>query len=146
MANSLEMLDLARHLLVYETKAGKDSEATESATLRVYEKLRGNLCVFAGVAGFQSLAFRALTLAKSEDSSLVAVQVAADGNLQGMSSIEPSNGADKDDVHEGGVILIARLLGLLHLFVGAALTMTLIKELWQDAAFDDGNSGDGRKA
>jgi hypothetical protein len=36
----------------------------ESATLRVYEKLRQSLGEFAGVAGFQSLASRALALAR----------------------------------------------------------------------------------
>jgi len=51
---------------------------------RVYEKLRTNLSVFAGVAAFESLAFRALMQAKSEAPELWAVQVAAGGSLQGL--------------------------------------------------------------
>ena len=47
--------------------------------MRVYEKLRRHLSAIAGVAAFQSLAFRALTLAKSEAPCLSAVQVSADG-------------------------------------------------------------------
>ena len=73
---------LAQRLLTYEAVAGKNSETTESAAFRVYEKLRRPLCALAGVAGFRSLLSRALTLARAEAPSLSAVQVAADGSLQ----------------------------------------------------------------
>jgi hypothetical protein len=138
--------DLARHLLAYEENAGRCSEATESATLRVYEKLRGNLCVLVGVAGFQALAFRALTLARSEVPGLDAVQVATDGKLQGISEIESPMKADENWTGKEGVILISSLLGLLLMFLGEALTMNLVLNVWPDVAFDDGNSENGRKA
>lgn len=138
--------DLARRLLVYEENKGENSEKTGSATMRVYEKLRGNLCVLAGVAGFQALASRALTLATSHVPGLSGVQVAADGKLQGMSDLEPPMKADEDRIGEEGVILISSLLGLLLMFLGDALTMNLIQNVWPGAAFDDGNPGDGRQA
>jgi hypothetical protein len=138
--------DLARHLLAYEENASMSSEATESATLRVYEKLRGNLCVLVGVAGFQALASRALTIARSEVPDLGAVQVAADGKLQGMSEIEPPMKADANWTGKEGAILISSLLGLLLMFLGEALTMNLVLNVWPDVAFDDGNPRDGRKA
>ena len=138
--------DLARRLLVYEANAGKNSETTGSATTRVYEKLRGNLCVLAGVAGFQALASRALTLASSQVPGLSAVQVAADGKLQGMSDQDPPMKADEDRIDEEGVILISSLLGLLLMLLGEALTMNLARNVWPEAAFDDGNSGNRRKA
>ena len=47
---------------------------------------------------------------------------------------------------EGGIVLIARLLGLLLIFIGEALTLTLISDLWPDAALDEFSSGKGRKA
>jgi hypothetical protein len=138
--------DLARRLLGYEANAGKNSETTGSATMRVYEKLRGNLCVLAGDAGFQALASRALTLASSQVPGLRAVQVGADGKLQGVSELEPPMKADEDPLAEEGVILISSLLGLLLMFLGEALTMNLVRNVWPDAAFDDGNPQDGRKA
>jgi len=141
-----EMRDLAQRLLAYEANADRASEPVGSTTLRVYEKLRRSLGELAGTAGFQSLASRALTLARSEVPSLSTVQVAADGNLQGMSAIEPPINAEKDRVHEGGVILISRLLGLLLIFLGEALTMNLVRDVWPDAASEDGNPQDGRKA
>jgi hypothetical protein len=141
-----EMRDLARRLLTYEDLAGKTSESKEAAILRVYEKLRQSLGVFAGSAGFQSLASRALALARSEAPSLSAARVSADGSLQGLGEFEPQIDIDKDRAGEGGIILIARLLGLLRTFLGEALTLSLLLNAWPGATFDDRNSGNGRKA
>jgi len=140
------MRDLAQRLLSYEASAGSTSTSAEITTLRVYQKLRHSLSELAGSAGFQALASRALTLARSEVPSLSAVQVGADGNLEGMSSIEPSINAEMDRVHEGGIILISRLLGLLFIFLGEALTLSLLRDAWPDAALDDRNSGNGRQS
>ncbi len=141
-----ETRDLAQRLLSYEASAGDTSEPVESTTLRVYQKLRQSLGELAGSAGFHALASRALTLARSEVPSLREVQVGADGNLEGMSAIEPSTKVEQDRVHEGGVILISRLLGLLFIFLGEALTLSLLRDAWPGAAFDDRNSGNGRKS
>src|SRR5580692_976982 len=141
-----EIRDLAQRLLSYEASAGNTSEPVESTTLRVYQKLRQSLGELAGSAGFHALASRALTLARSEMPSLSAVQVGADGNLEGMSANEPSIKVELDRVHEGGIILIARLLGLLFVFLGEALTLSLLRDAWPDAALDDRNSGYGRKS
>jgi len=142
--------DLARRLLEYESRAAKSSESMESATLLVYEKLRQSLGAFAGVAAFESLAFRALTQAKSEAPDLWAVQVGADGSLRGLGD-EPKTNIEKNrtvdgQVGDGGMILIARLLGLLLIFLGEALTLSLLRVTWPHAAFDDSNSENGRKA
>ena len=147
------MRDLAHRLLTYEAVAGKTSELEVAATLRVYEKLRESLGEFAGVAGFQSLAFRALTQAKSEAPGLWAVRVATDGSLQGLGEFEPQAGefeaqlgSGKDQTSEGGTALIARLLGLLLIFLGEALTLSLLRNAWPGEVFDERNSVHGRKA
>ncbi len=90
------MRDLAHRLLTYEAGAGRTSEPMEFATLRVYEKLRQSLSAFAGVAAFESLAFRALTQAKSEAPGLSAARVTADGSLQGLGEFDPQVGIDKN--------------------------------------------------
>jgi len=150
---SPEMRDLAQRLLTYE--AGKTSEPMESATLRVYEKLRQGLGEFAGVAGFQSLASRALALARTEAPSLSTARISADGALQGLGrrldESEYQIDIDKDraaeyPAGEGGIILISRLLGLLLLFLGEASTLSLLRGTWPGAALDDCNSENGRKA
>jgi len=140
-----EMRNLAQRLLTHESDGGATSQPAGSTTLRVYGKLRQSLGELAGVVGFQALAARALTLAKSEDPSLGSVRVAADGNLEGVSSVESVNNADMNRAHEGGVILISRLLGLLLIFLGEGLTMNLIRDVWPNAALDDAVPRTGEK-
>jgi hypothetical protein len=137
------MRDLAHRLLVYEAGAGK---ASEPPAIRVYEKLRQSLGEFVGVAGFQSLASRALTLARPEVPSLSAALVAADGSLQGLGEIATQFGMGKDSATDGEIILIARLLGLLRLFLGEALTLSLLRSTWPGEVFEDSKSVHGRKA
>src|SRR5512141_346116 len=92
--------DLAQRLLAYENAAGKTSEPAEFAAFRVCERLRQPLIALAGVAGFRSLLSRALTLARAEAPSLSAVQVAADGSLQGLDQLRPQIG--KEHARDGG--------------------------------------------
>jgi len=146
MTTPPRMRDLADRLLACEAAVGRASEPMESVALRVYEKLRRRLSALAGVAGFQSLAFRALTQAKSDAPGLRAVEVAADGSLKGVGESEPTFDIDNHSAGEGGTVLMARLLGLLLIFLGEALTLHLISDLWPDAALDDRTSRIGRKA
>jgi hypothetical protein len=140
------MRDLAHRLLSYEAGAGKTSEPMESPTLRVYEKLRQSLGEFVGVTGFQLLASRALTLARPEAPSLSAARVTSDGSLQGLGEIETQINMGTARASEGGIILIARLLGLLRIFLGEALTLSLLRSAWPGEVFDDRNSAHRRSA
>ena len=116
--------DLAQRLLAYENTAGKASEPTEFAAFRVCERLRQPVITLAGVAGFRSLLSRALMLARAEAPILSAVQVAADGSLQGLDELRPQ--VDADQAREAGIILITQLLGLLVRVVGEAMTLQLV--------------------
>jgi len=146
MTTPPEMRDLARLLLAYEAFADKTPQSVGSATLSVYEKLRHCLSAFAGAAAFESFAFRALMQAQSEAPRLWAVKVVADGSLEGLSELESQVDIDMELAGEEGAILIARLLNLLHIFLGEALTLSLLRDAWPGAAFDDRNSVNGRKA
>jgi len=95
--------------------------------VRVYERLRRQLGAPVGVDGFQALASRALTLAKSQSPLLSAVQVTANGGLLGLGEVESQTDADENG--EAGVILIAQLLGLFLTFLGEATTLRLIEDL-----------------
>src|ERR1039457_4874268 len=126
--------DLALRLLAYEGIAGKTSEPTEFAAFGVCERLRQPLITLAGVAGFRSLLSRALTLAMAEAPSLSAVQVAADGSLQGLDELRPQ--VDPDQARESGIILITQLLGLIVRVVGEAMTLQLLtSEILSDFRF-----------
>ena len=151
MTTHPKMRELAHRLLAYEAVAGGFVEPMESATLRVYEKLRKGLGEFAGVAGFQSLASRALALARSDAPSLRAVRVSVDGALECLG--QTGHPVDIGEVLAGqsadgepGMILIARLLGLLLIFLGEALTFSVLRLTLPGAPIDDCDSGNGRKA
>jgi hypothetical protein len=133
------MRDLAHRLFIYEAGASKASEQMGSPTLRVYEKLRQSISTFAGAAAFESLAFRALTHAKSEAPSLWMVQVAKDGSLKGFDEFDPQINMEIDQAGDGGIILIASLLGLLRIFLGEALTLSLLRNAWPGEVFDNHN-------
>ncbi len=137
---SLGTRDLAQRLLAEEAAADNTSLTTGSTISRVYEKLRRSLCALAGVAGFRALALRALTLANVEAPSLSSMQVTADGSLQVRGEAELEG--DKHLAGESGIILLSQLLGLLHAFIGEALTLRLLGDVWPDAVFDDSGTGE----
>ena len=128
MTFSPETKRLARSLLAYETAAGKSSEPTEAPAVRVCEKLRGPLCALAGVTGYRSILARALTLARAEAPSLGALQVTADGNLQGLGEL--ASQPDSYQASEGDVLLTAHLLGLFLSLLGAAVTLQLVQDVF----------------
>jgi hypothetical protein len=117
--------ELARSLVASEAEAAKATLHTQPATVRVYEKLRRQLGAPVGTDGFQTLASRALALARSESPRLNAVEVTANGGLRGLGEIESKTGTEE----EVGVILIAQLLGLFLTFLGEATTLRLIEDL-----------------
>jgi hypothetical protein len=119
--------DWARRLIASEVDADPSCAQTELATLRVYEKLRRDLCAPIGVDSFQALASRALSLAKSHSPKLSAVQVTAYGGLRGLGDV-PFN-MDTEDNGEVGVILIAQLLALCFTLLGKATTLRLIERI-----------------
>lgn len=139
----LEPRDLAQLLLTGEAAVDETSGSTESTAFRVYDKLRHHLCALAGAAGFHSLAARALTMSQAKAPSLCAMQVAADGSLQKLGEAEADS--DKRQAYEGEVILVSELLGLLHAFIGEALTLRLLQDAWPNAVFDDCGSRHGEK-
>jgi hypothetical protein len=144
MSTPPETRDLAARLIAFESNAGESSEPVESAALRVYEKLRESISALAGAAAFRSFAFRALSEAQLEVPNLWAVQVAEDGSIEILGDIKSQIDNDGDLAGKEGTILIARLLNLLHTFVGEPLTLSLLRIAWPGAAFDDRSSGDGR--
>ena len=133
------MRNLALWLLAQEGIAGKPSEIEEMhAAFRVCGKLRSSLLTLVGAVGYRSLISRALTLAKKETPSLAKVQVKEDGSLEWTGALDLEQGMDEDA--KGGVVLVAKLLGLLVTFIGQALTLRLVRDLWPDAPFKGINS------
>ncbi|MBA2527434.1 MAG: hypothetical protein H0V18_16885 [Pyrinomonadaceae bacterium] len=129
---SPEIQDLARRLVAFE--AAHDNSSDVEVAVQVIEELRMRLIRLAGVDGFRSLLSRALTLAKAEVPSLNVVQVRADGSVEGLDGIEQSKVTRA--VGQAGIVLVAHLLQLLVTFIGAPLTLRLIRDKWPDAFMD----------
>ncbi|MDT8066581.1 MAG: hypothetical protein ROO76_00285 [Terriglobia bacterium] len=119
--------ELARSLVAREADSSTTSLQTEPASVRVYERLRRQLGAPVGAESFQSLASRALALARSESPRLKAVQVMANGGLRGLGEVESQTNPNEGG--EAGVILIAQLLGLFLNLLGESTTMRLIEDL-----------------
>ena len=131
---SPEIQYLARRLLAFEAAHDNSSAARVDVAVQVIEGLRTHLIRLTGVDGFRSLLSRALTLAKAEAPALNTVRVRADGSLEGFDGIEQSQEAGA--AGQPGIVLVAHLLELLVTFIGAPLTLSLVRDRWPDAAVD----------
>ena len=119
-ANFPNTRDLADHLVVIESASGDIADFDILATCRICEKLRRPLVAVTGTAGYASLLSRSLTLAKRQAPALASVQVKPDGTLDGLVA----------DAAEEHPILVGCLLGLLMTFIGEALTMRVLNDIW----------------
>jgi len=96
-----------------------------------------------GNGGFRALLSRALALANAEVLWLRAVHVKADGSMEGSEELQPR--IDPDDFMEGGVALLAELLGLLVAFIGVSLTVRLLRDVWPTVPLNDSDFAKGQK-
>lgn len=135
------MRSIAELLITFETPRKASATTATTANFQVTERLRPHLAMLMGHGGFRALLARALVLARVEVSWLRTVQVNADGTLEGLAA--PRAGLTPADFREGGVVLLAQLLGLLVAFIGPALTSRLVGEIWPQLAADKVDFGNG---
>ena len=123
-----EMRSVAKGLIALETPKSGSPTAKASASFRVAEKLRPHLANLMGDGGYRALLARALALAGVEVSWLGEVRVKTEGTFEGLE--EARARLDPAELLEGGVVLMAQLLGLLTALVGPSLTSRLVGEVW----------------
>lgn len=104
------------------------SVAQDSSAFRVCEKLRGPLGKLLGVAGFRSLLSRAQALAATEVPWLTKIEITSDGSWDDLNGLKAKIGAEA--LAEGEIFLVGQLLGLLVIFIGPALTLQLVHDIW----------------
>ena len=99
-----------------------ETHTDTSAGFRACDKLRRPLSTLLGRLGYRALIMRALTLARRESAQLESVRVKEDGSL------------DKNDptFAVAGAVLTEHLIGLLLSFVGEAVTLRLLHDVWPD--------------
>ena len=123
-----EMRDLAERLIAYEIKRTKPVVTKLPAAFHVCEKLRPHLATLMGSTGFCAFLSRALALAVKEVPRLSTVQVKPDGTFSGLDA--PGMQVHTEKLAEGGIVLVARMLGLLETFIGEDLTLRMLNEVW----------------
>jgi hypothetical protein len=138
------MRDLAERLIAYEAKGNKSPKAKNPLASLVDERLRLHLAALMGRVGFRALLSRALVLANAEIPWLRAVDVQADGSLEGLDELKARVGSN--EFLEGCVVLLAQFLGLLVTFIGEDLTLRLVRESWPKLPLNefDFRKGDGK--
>lgn len=136
-----QMRNIAERLIDYETP--KKAATADTATVQVTDRLRPHLATLMGHGGFRALLARALKLAGGEVSWLRAIEVNADGTLEGLAA--PYARLTAAEFREGRVVLLAQLLGLLVAFIGPALTARLLGEIWPQLVVDKVDFGNGDK-
>jgi hypothetical protein len=114
--------ELAARLIAFEGALNNSEGEDAASTCQVCEKLRRPLGTLAGTAGFASLLARALALARREAPVLDEVQVQSDGSLLGFTG----------KAAETSPVLVAHLLNLLTTFIGEALLLQLLSDVWPD--------------
>jgi len=138
------MRSFAKRLIDFEALSNTSPAAQTAAAFPVTDKLRPLLATLMGDGGVRALLSRALVLATTEVSWLRAVQVNADGGLEGFELLDSQ--IDPSEFVEGRVVLLAQLLGLLVALIGPNLTSRLSGELWPQISLNEQDSGEEVKS
>lgn len=133
------MRKFAERLIKTETWGKADPTVT--SIFLVTEKLNIPLSTLMGKAGYRAILSRSLTLAKTEVQWLRRVQVGPDGRLQGIDG--QAEALSPAEFAESQIVLVAHLLTLLVTFIGPALTVQLIHDIWPAVVTDDLRFGKG---
>ena len=133
--NTPQILDLAARLIAFETT--ENSAPDRAAAALACERMRPHLATLMGQAGFRAVLTRALAVASTEVPWLKTLQVTTEGSLQG--SEKPEERVKFWELTEGGIVLIAQLLGLLVAFIGDNLTLHLVRDIWPNVSLENLN-------
>jgi hypothetical protein len=128
---------LAKQILAYEYEANSSSVPPSHLEFRVIEKLSFYFVALMGSYAYQVVLSRALATATEEVPWLIKISVNQDGILEGWSALEKSMAPDV--LFEGRVVLLAQLLELLITFVGATMTLRMLRDVWPKVSTQDLN-------
>jgi hypothetical protein len=133
--------DLARRLILQESRGEQSSLALVAATDQTFDRLFRHLSTLIGTDGFDALAKRALHLAAIDFPILqgVSTRVEADTfRYQGLTAC--TYGRGQDEVEDGLEALLGYFFWLLIMFVGANLFDRLMRGVWTNLQIEDSGS------
>jgi hypothetical protein len=121
-----QMLEIGTVLMTHETRRGTVTAAVAAAV--ICDKVRPKLSTLMGATGFRTLLTRALTLASRDVPALRDLKVDTAGAL--VLSDATTGQVDKSADITSGAVLVAQMLSLLMAFIGEALTLQILREIW----------------
>ena len=119
---------------VLECEAKQTVAAKAPPLSLAYEKLRRYMTKFVGADGFEALCNRALVLATSEAKWLESVQMSPDHTLTVF--YEAAKGQEPPKIQQGEQAFLTQLFDLLVAFIGEAMTLEIVREVWPTALPD----------
>ena len=117
----------AERLIANEVSRNASAKSKPTAAFAVIDKLSPHFGALMGVAGFRALLSRALMLAGAEVAWLGELHVRADGSFEDLKELEAQ--ASPEEMSNAGIVLLARLLGLLVTLIGDELTLQLLSNI-----------------
>jgi hypothetical protein len=137
----MRMRAFAQRLIACERAGEKASAKTVPTALVICTKLQPDLASLMGDSGFRAVMSRALTLAKLESPQLLNLRITTNDERADLYEYEP--GLVPDEIADGGVVLLAQLLGLLGTFIGDSLTERIVRGVWPKLPLSDWNEDNG---
>ncbi len=129
-----KLKEFARQLSEFELAGAKSADVADHAAFRVCERLQAPLTKLLGLGGVRALLSRALSLAAADHTWLAKLFIKDDSSLEGFAALKAE--LRSTAILEGGVTVVAHLLGLLVTFIGPDLTLAVLKEAWPKADCD----------
>lgn len=139
-----ELRDLAERLVAHEAMARKAFGTRDAVSFPAFEKLRPRLATLMGNSGSSALLARAIVRAAREEPSLRGLPISEMGFLPGAKDAAPP--VDVETTVEAGVVVLTQLLEMLVAFIGANLTLGMLRDTWPKLPLTDFylENGDGK--
>ena len=138
----------AKVVIACEKSGIRPSDAKVPAGCRAIDKLRPHLATLVGNVGCNALIQRARALGSKDVPWMAAISPSMQTSLDEFNEI--GSQLKSDEFGEGCLFLLSHLLGLLATFIGQAITLRLVREVWPELSLDDlvddkGNKNEKRK-
>ena len=124
---ALKLRAYAESLIDVENSRNASSESNHVAVFGVIERLGEQFVSLMGAAGFRALLSRALVLANAEVACLRELHIGKDGSFEGLHELGAQ--PNRKEIADGGIVLLARLLGLLMTLIGEDLMLRLLSNI-----------------
>jgi hypothetical protein len=135
--------DLSKAILRREVAGRQGSAEVAAAIEGTFAKLQGLMQDFIGHEGFRALLERAVFLAKSDFGWLGSIAQGEAPSLSFKGSAEAVEREGSRAATDGFGAVLSNFIGLLETFIGADLTLRLLRRIWPEIPPEGTARGEG---